>query len=131
MPLYYFDLYDGGGGIADPDGTHLADGTAAYVHACRVVGELLSNAEPRTRHCLLQVRDEDGNCLSVLPFVAFDRTLDHLAPQTRRLIEEACEKRRALAAAMFEARVTMRRTRALVARSRGRPRLATERGRLI
>jgi hypothetical protein len=131
MPLYYFNLQDGAAGIADPDGTDLVDPAAAMVHAHEVVLELMAHVEARTRHWLLDICDDSGMHLFEVPFVGIDRTIDHLEPQTRHLIEEACVKRRELASAIFDARANIRRARILVARSRRTPHLVTDRGRQI
>jgi hypothetical protein len=131
MPLYYFDLQDGLAGAADGDGTEFADAAAAHAHAHQVVIELMTHVEAKTRHWLLDVHDEGGTHLFSVPFVHCDRTIDHLEPRTRRLIEEACAKRRALATAIFDARANIRRARALVARARGLPHLVVDRGHLV
>jgi hypothetical protein len=131
MPLYYFNLHDGAGGVADPEGTNLADRAAAEAHASAVVLELMAHVEARARHWLLEVCDEGGRTLFEIPFVKIDRSIDHLQPQTRSLFEEVSRRRRALASAIFNARATLRQTQALVARSRRLPRIATNRGRPV
>jgi hypothetical protein len=131
MPLFYFDLQDGSAGVTDGDGTELPDATAARAHAHQVVLELMAHVEARTRHWLLDVHEEGRARLFSVPFVLCDRTIDHLEPRTRRLIEEACAKRRALATAIFDARANVRRACALVARSRGLPHLVADRGHLV
>jgi hypothetical protein len=131
MPLYYFNLLDGSGGISDPDGTDLADRTAAEGHARAVVLELMAHVEVSTRHWLLEVCDESGRKLFQVPFVKIDQSIDHLKQRTRGLIEEVSQRRRALASAIFSARATIQQTRALVARSRRLPRIATDRGRMV
>jgi hypothetical protein len=52
-------------------------------------------------------------------------------PRLERHIEELCNRSRVLHETYNAARVTMRESRALVARSRGKPYLATEGGRPI
>jgi hypothetical protein len=61
-------------------------------------------------------------------FAAVDPTIDHLAPDSRAAVERGCEQRRALQEATRELRKTVRRARALVARSRGRPYLIVQNG---
>jgi len=97
------------GRVTDGDGTELPDATAARAHAHQVVLELMAHVEASTRHWLLDVHEEGRARLFSVPFVLCDRTIDHLEPRTRRLIEEACAKRRALATAIFDARANVRR----------------------
>ncbi len=66
-----------------------------------------------------------------IPFARLDETLDHLSPHWRSNIEDLCNRMRVLHEAYNAARITMRESRALVARSRGKPYSATEGGRPI
>jgi hypothetical protein len=104
MPLYYSNLHDGSGGISDPEGTDLADRTAVEGHARAVVLEVMAHVEASTRHWLLEVCDESGRKLFQVPFAKIDRSIDHLEPRTRGLIEEVSQRRRVLASAIFNAR---------------------------
>jgi len=131
MPLFFFHLNDGTSGVADPQGTPLADLVAAQEHAQEVALELMAHAEGKHRHWLLEVCAEDGTRLFDLPFETVDQTIRRFHPQTKRLIEEACRIRRASAKAIREARATVRRARALVARSRGLPWLVADGGCLV
>jgi hypothetical protein len=91
----------------------------------------MARAEIKRRHWQLDVSDESGEVLFHVPFVAADDTIDHLSPKTRRLVERLCERQRELAETMFAARLTMLRSRAVCARSQGRPYLAAEFGRRL
>src|SRR5262245_48297675 len=100
-------------------------------HAKGVVRELMKNRELRTRHWQLHVRAQTGEVLAKLCFAQFDPTLDHLAPEWRQAVEDLSRRCLALREATSAARDTVLQSRALVARSKGRPHLVTHRwGRL-
>jgi hypothetical protein len=121
MPRYYFNLDAGYTSVADPDGTDLADGTAARAHARAVACEIMAHNENKTRSWALEVYDCDGEKLFEVPFVTTDPTIRHFHPTTRRVIEEACEKRRAFARAVRASRATISRSRVTVARAKRMP----------
>jgi hypothetical protein len=131
MPLYFFHVRNGGSGLADPDGTELPDARGALNHARDVARELMRRNEPRKRHWDVVVCDPDQNELFDVPFISIDESLSHLNPDSRRLIEKMCEKRMALAEALFESRLNMLRARATIARSKARPYLVAEFGHAI
>jgi hypothetical protein len=131
MPVYFFDLNNGAGGIPDDTGTELRDVDAAIGHAHDVARDLMKHRAPKRRHWSMAVCDDTHTVLLELPFVAVDETICHLAPELRQMIELLSEKKRRLAETVHEARMTMRQSRALVARSRGQPYLAAEHGRPI
>jgi hypothetical protein len=131
MPLYFFNVRNGSGDFADRDGTELPDIRSATSYARDLARELMLRNESRKRHWHVLVSDADRNELFDLPFVAIDDSLDHLNPETKRLIEVMCEKRMALAEMVFETRMNVLRVRATVARSRARPYIAAESGHAV
>jgi hypothetical protein len=131
MPLYTFELRDGSCGIADTVGVSLADRDQALCYAYEVVRELMGCREQQTRTWRLDVYEDHDRRVFEIPFARLDETLDHLAPHWRSTIEDLCDRSRALHETYSAARITMRESRALIARSRGKPYLATEAGRSI
>jgi hypothetical protein len=127
MPTYTFKLRDGGEGLEDEGGVHLPDRKCAFNYAQDVVRELMSRRERETRTWRLDVYENNLKTFEVT-FAALDPTLDHLKPGIRARYEANCDRRRALAEAIFAARRTVSEARALVARSRGRLYLASEFG---
>lgn len=131
MPRYCFNLRDGAAGVMDPEGTILPDDVAARVYATQIARELMAHAEVERRHWQLDVSDHSGRVLFHLPFVAADATLHCFPATTRRLVEGLCQRQRELAEAVFEARFMILRSRAICARSRGKPYLVAESGRRL
>lgn len=121
MPLYTFVLREGAAPIADDTGVNLPDRGHALAHAREIARELMQGREERARSWRLDVYENHDLRVFKVPFAALDPTLDHLAPERRSLVETVCEWRRSSREAVHEARTTMRESRALVARSRGRP----------
>jgi hypothetical protein len=130
MAHYFFELRDGEPGRNRVD-VDLPDDPSAAEHARCVAGELIRNREKRVRHWRIEVRNDEGVVIFSTPLLAYDRTLDHLAPLVRMLIERLVNRRAALQEAVAAARTTQRKSRALVSRSRGRPHLVAERGEAI
>jgi hypothetical protein len=131
MPLYTFELRDGFCGIADTIGVSLADRDQALCYAHEVVRELMGCCEKQTRTWQLDVYEDHDQRIFEIPFARLDETLDHLDPGWRRTIEDSCNRSLLLRETCSAARITMRESRALVARSRGKPYLATEGGKPI
>lgn len=131
MPRYFFHVRNGFGGLVDQDGTELPDTLSARNYAGGVARELMLKNEAKKRHWHLIVCDAGRNELFDVPFVTIDESINHLTPDNRRLIEEMCVKRMALAETIFEIRLNVLRIRATVARSRARPYIAAERGHAI
>jgi hypothetical protein len=127
MPRYYFHLRDGAGGVTDRQGVELHDHAAAREHAAAVGRELMRQAEAKTRHWQLDVSDRRGGVLFRLPFASVDETIGHLPGELRKQIERLCVRQRELAEAVYQARLTVLESRALVARARGKPYLVTHR----
>jgi hypothetical protein len=125
MPSYTFELRDGECPIETD--VELPDREDAAAYGREVVRELMSSREEETRGWCLQIY-EQGKLVCEIPFASVDRTLDHLRPDLRATVERWCQARRSLKEAAYAARMTMRESRALVARSRGKPYLAAERG---
>jgi Domain of unknown function (DUF6894) len=131
MALYHFDFRDGQHVIDDPEGTELADLTAARNHAREVARELMRNREPKARHCKLQIRDESHQVLSDLLFATVDPTLDHLHAELREQIELLCASLAAFKETLAASRMRTSRDRALVARSSGKPYLVALNGQCL
>jgi hypothetical protein len=128
MPTYTFELKDGSCGIADETGVNLPDREHALGYAIEVARELMGGREAQTRFWRLDVYEGGGERIFEIPFVRVDRTLDHLAPELRTVMEGLCDRHRSLKEANYAARVTVRESRALIAIARGKPYLATYAG---
>ena len=131
MPLYTFKLRDDDAGVEDADGVNLPDAAIAYRYACDVVRELMNARERRTRSWQLEVYEGGEKKIFELPFVRFDQTLDHLNAQMRDAVEHSARQIRSSKDTRHAVGVTIRETRSLVARSRGKPYLAADRGRKV
>lgn len=127
MPIYTFALQDDERPIEDESGVWFADRERALDHAYEVVDELMKGRERDTRTWRLEVY-EAGTRIEEIPFARVDHTLDHLKPALRSAVEQSCDTLRSFKEAMAAARMTVRESRALVARSRGTLYLATESG---
>lgn len=127
MPRYTFELQDGTSPIEDGSGVWLAERKEALRYAEAVARELMRGCEREARSWRLDVY-EDGTRVEEIPFAGIDPTLDHLHPALRTAVERSCDTVRSFREAMSAARTTMRESRALVARSRGKLYLATEAG---
>ena len=128
---YFFDLRNGDGGFADRAGVDLPDGEAAAKHARCVGAELIRNRETTARYWQIHVRDQSGGVIAVLPLLAMDRTLQHLGAPLRKTMEEVCLRRYALGEAMDAARLTWRKSKSLIARSRRKPHLVCDQGEFL
>jgi len=104
------------------------DRERAVDHAHEVARELMVAREPQARTWRLDLY-EDGTRVAEVPFARVDRPLDRLHPALRPAVERSCDTLRNFREAMSAARATVRESRALVARSRGKRYLATEAGR--
>ena len=127
MPVYTFELRDGERPVMDETGVWFADRERAIEHAQDVARELMWGRELQTRSWHLDVY-EAGTCVHQLLFASIDPTLDHLRPALRMNVEQSCDTLRGFKEAMSAARATVLETRALIARSRGKPYLATVAG---
>lgn len=127
MPVYTFQLRDGSNRIEDE--IALPDRERAFDYARKVVGELMSGRERQTRTWRLDVYEDGDTRVFEIPFARFDETLGELAPQARETMVELCDRYRSLQEAVSAASITIRESRALVARSRGKPYLAAAFGR--
>jgi len=131
MRRYFFDLETGGRGYVDSLGVSLPDNDSAAAHARRVAAELVRNREKKTRFWQVEVRDESRELVAAIPLSTQDGTLQHLSPPLKKSVEEMSRRRHALQQALEAARITQRKSKALVARSRGKPHLAAEQGEAI
>jgi hypothetical protein len=98
------------------------------MHGCQVADELMRHSSLRNWIFCILVRNDTGNILFKLPFAAANQNLALWMPEAKALVERCCEKRRDLAEVLHAVRKTVLQTRALVARSRGKPFLCVENG---
>jgi hypothetical protein len=127
MPTYTFELRDGSQGITDEVGIPLPTRRHALSYARDITRELMVGREKSTRCWRLDVYENREKILEV-PFASVDPTLDHIVPEMRSAIEGFCERRRSWLETICEAHATTQEARALVARCRGKPYLATRSG---
>ena len=130
MARYTFKLKDDGNGVEDENGVNLPDAEIAYRYACDVVRELMDHRERNTRHWRLDVYEDNEKVFEV-PFANVDQTLDHLRPDYRAAVEQCAQRIRSLKDVYYDATLTRREAQSLVARSRGKPYLAADRGRKV
>jgi hypothetical protein len=128
MPVYKFELRDGTRGVSDKMGIQLPSRRNALDYARGVVRELMGRREVQTRWWRLNVCDKAGERIFEIPFVTLDQTLDHLRPNLRAMVARNCDRVLSLHEMIASADITMRESHALVARSRGKPYLAADRG---
>jgi hypothetical protein len=128
MPIYAFELRDGSKPVMDDTGVHLADREQAFGYAQEIVRELMTGCEAQTRSWQLDVYEAGEGLVFKIPFVQLDPTFAHLDTSWRKTLERLCDGRRSLGEAVHSARATVRESRALVARARGKPYLATSAG---
>jgi hypothetical protein len=128
MPLYTFELHDGDRLIEDETRQWFSDRERAVGHAQDVARELMTAREMQTRAWRLDVY-EDGARVGEISFASIDATLDHLKPHLRTMVEASADSIRSMRQTISAARDTIRESRALVARSRGKPYLAAVGGR--
>jgi hypothetical protein len=130
MPVYTFKLRDGSGDIEDSTGVQFHHQENAFRYAHDVVYELMKSRELETRSWRLDVY-EGGSPIYEIPFVSVDQSLDHLPPKLRTMVEGLSERRRQLGDALHTVKATVQESRALVARSRGKPYLASRFGKAV
>ena len=94
MTTYFFDLCHDIGTAADETGFDFPDSMSALEYGHQVARELMRNNGPKSRAFCLQVRDENGQVLSVLPLAEFDDAISHLPSETRALLRTCFERRR-------------------------------------
>jgi hypothetical protein len=128
MPIYTFKLHDGNGGLEDETGVTLAGEQDALRYAHDVVYELMKSRELETRSWRLDVYEEGNKHICQIPFASVDPTLDHLPINLRSMVESLAERKRLLGDVLHAVSVTVQESRALVARARGKPYLASRFG---
>jgi Domain of unknown function (DUF6894) len=131
MPRYTFKLSDDDYGVEDDFGVSLPNTEIAYRYACDVVREIMGHREQRTRHWRLDVYEDNAERVFEIPFASVDQTLDHLRPDYRAAVEQCAQRIRSLKDSYYDATLTRRESQSLVARSRGKPYLAVDRGRKV
>ena len=129
MAAYTYRLLDGCGEIEDETGVSFGHPDHAIRYARDVVHELMRNRELETRSWRLDVYENGDGPICTIPFVSIDPTLDHLLPNLRTMVEAMSERQRLFREALHAANATVQESRALVARSRGKPYLASRFGR--
>ena len=130
MPVYTFKLRDGSGDIEDANGVEFRHQEVALRYAHDVVSELMKSRELETRAWRLEVY-EGGSPIYEIPFASVDPSLDHLTPKLRTIVEGLSERKAVLGEAIQSVRATVQESRALVARSRGKPYLASRHGKPV
>jgi len=131
MPIYSFKLRDGSGTLEDENGVELADDNSATQYGHDVAHELMKSRELETRSWCLDVYEEGGGRIGEIPFARVDPTLEHLTPKWRTAVEGIAERKRLLGDVISAVDATVQESRALVARARGKPYLASRFGRRI
>lgn len=132
MSIYTFRVRDGRGDVEDTAGIEFADRDRAVRYAHDVVHELMRSREVETRSWCLEVYEGGGDSpIYEIPFASVDPSLDHLTPKLRTMVESMSERTRLLSDVIHNARGTIQESRALVARSRGRPYLASRFGKPV
>src|SRR5262249_58067813 len=129
--VYTFKLRDNDAGVENADGVNLPDAEIGNKYACDFVRELMSRREQRTRSWQLEVYEGGQKKILEILFVRLDQTLDHLNTPMREMVEHGARQVRSLKDTYQATKVTIRETRSLVARSRGKPYLAADRGRKV
>jgi uncharacterized protein DUF6894 len=132
MPVYTFKLHDGCDGVEDEAGTSLRDQDIALRYAHDVVHELMKGRELETRCWRLDVFEEGSvEPIHQIPFAHMDTSLDHLTPRSRDMVEAMAERQRVLGEVLHTVEATIQESRALVARARGKPYLASRFGKPV
>jgi hypothetical protein len=129
MPTYTFKVLDGCGDVEDEAGVSFRHRDRAIRYARDVVHELMRNREVETRSWRLDIYENGDGPIYAIPFASIDPTLDHLVPKLRTMVESMSERKRQLGEVVHAVEVTVQESRALVARSRGKPYLASQFGR--
>jgi hypothetical protein len=124
---YFFHLRTPAGVVYDPEGTALADETAARSHAKTVARELMANREGATRCWRLDVWDDEGQPRFELIFASVDETIG-LPPEIR----ESWERFYGTSASLYEAIDSVKRSveqvRGTLARAERPPYIAAIQG---
>jgi hypothetical protein len=130
MPVYTFKLRDGSGDAEDETGVQFRNQDSALRYAHDVVHELMKSRELETRSWRLEVY-EGGSLVCEIPFASVDPSLDHLVPKLRTMVEGLSERKRRLGEVVHAVKATIQESRALVARARGKPYLASRFGKAV
>jgi hypothetical protein len=117
--------------VEDATGVNLPNAQIAYRYACDVVCELMSGREPSTRSWQLEVYEDGEKKVFEIPFARLDQTLDHLNIRMREMLEDGARQVRSIKDIYQTTKLTVREAKSLVARSRGKPYLAADRGRKV
>ncbi len=128
MPRYFFHLRNAEKALLDCDGMVLADGETACAEARHTVRDFFQPSSgrvaPEWEGWSLEVRDERGRCILLLPFAAAPE-LHELAPEAihppapANVVHlDVARVRRELASLEAQMREVVRRTAALVDRNR-------------
>lgn len=128
MPNYTFELRNGEGGANDPVGVNLANRRQALQYAQSVIHELMHGRERKTRMWRLDVVENDGERIFEIPFDSVDETLAQFPAATRQAMGKFFASCRSFSEAAHDMVLTLRESRALVARSRGKPYVAARFG---
>ena len=131
MPIFFFSLQDGNGGVDDRDGVELPDLAAAREYAIRIARELMSRNETQRHVCRLDVFNSERSLVFDIRFAEVDPALDHLGRSLRDVVERLAESRRALAETVHDTKRLRFELNAARARAQHRPYLVAQHGRVI
>ncbi len=125
MPIYFFNLKTNNRDIRDPEGTELADETAAWELARQVARELMKRREPQTRSWRIDVRDGEGRQCFELLFASVDESMTALGPELCGVIENLHRKQASLTDAIAAVRLSLQQIQMTIAKARRKPFLAS------
>jgi hypothetical protein len=125
MPVYFFNLKTANRDVRDPDGMELVDESAAWDLARQVARELMKQREPQTRSWRIDVRDGEGRQCFELLFASVDDSIEGLGADLRDLIENLHRKEASLIDAIAAVRLSLLQIKGMIARSKGKPFLAS------
>ena len=125
MPIYFFNLKTSDRDIRDQEGAELADEAAAWELARQVARELMKQREPQTRSWRIDVRDGQRRQCFELLFASVDESITALGPELRDVIENLHRKQASLIDATAAVRLSLLQIQETIARSKGKPFLAS------
>ena len=125
MPTYTFRLKGGGPALEDSDGVDLPNVDAALSYRGDVARELMGCRELLSEYWRLDVYENNTLAFQV-PLFALNSAF--FTPKKRAVEERTRARQLALNELLQSTHITMRESRALVARSRGKPYMVTDSG---
>lgn len=125
MPTYFFNLKTNNRNIRDPEGAELANDAAAWELARQVARELMKQRERQTLSWRIDVRDDEGRQCFELLFASIDETVMALEPELRDVIVNLHRKQASLIDAIAAVRLSLVQMQGTIAKSKGKPFLAS------